>query len=95
MTKYISLEELLKVILSLHVFEYDCVPKWGFWIDKEKLIEKVFSLQTLDIGVIDEMIDKIDCYIHASKRDNISEWTLGYEMQKAVLGELKSRLLSK
>jgi len=88
-TLYVPLDE---VILLLHT---------NFpLLEQERTLRNALKdieyLPTIDpIAIIDKMIDKIDCYIHASKRDNISEWTLGYEMQKAVLGELKSRLLLK
>ena len=83
----IHLDEVKKLISDIDKYYAD--NHWVIrWLKRD-----IESIDTIDpIAIIDKMIDKIDCYIHASKRDNISEWTLGYEMQKAVLGELKSRL---
>ena len=41
---------------------------------------------------INHLIEIVESYISASKRDNTQQWTLVYEMQKVILEDFKNRL---
>ena len=44
--------------------------------------------------ILDNLIEEVQQYVEASKRDNTPQWTLVYEMQVSILEEAKKRISS-
>lgn len=51
-------------------------------------------MNTQAIKIIDNLLEEVQQYIDASKRDKTPQWTTVYEMQYSIIEEAKKRISS-
>lgn len=85
--KYIPLDKVISTIVNYYPINHS-------WMELEDFISKIYSIKTIDLSIIDEMIDyaesRVDNYIW-------DEWNSESEYEERVerlntLQELKERL---